>query len=306
MRRLFFLLAALASPLPTWAQPVPGPSAYAPVPVPTACGSLNGLACQRILPVLAAQTIHAGLVLTPAADIAPLAAMCEGLAALAIVPRDAAAASACPNRFDAVGQPLYPVYAFLAVLADAPIRHLDDFREEGPNEQPRVIVSIGAASVVFEAVRATDPAWRHLVALNAASLDEAFRRLGAGTADGVFVVEPLAADIVGRVRSKLDDKGRPSYRFINIFPGKSMFRTGDGRGHCLYRPAGLDFGGGVTVTTISMDTIAILARGFRDVHARGGPAAGDAVAIAIDRTRDTMLSAAQTQRDWRPAAGSCQ
>ena len=306
MHRLTLFLAALPPLAAAWAQPVPNPSAYAPVALPAACGSATGPPCARVLPALAAHTVHAGLVLKQAAGIAPLAAICEGQAAVAIVPRDSLVTGACPDRYELAGRPLYPVYAFLVVLAASPLRHLDDFRDEGPNEQTRAIAAIGDAAATFETLRKADPAWQRLVALTASGLDDGLRRLDAGTADGVFAVEPLEADIVDRVLSRTDGKGTKAYRFAGIYPDKSLFRISDGHGHCLYRPVGLDFGGGSPVTTISVDMVAILSRGFRDTRAKGGPTAIEALAAAIDRTRDTVLGQTKSPRDWRPAAGSCQ
>src|SRR4051794_22438023 len=108
-------------------------TAYAPLTLQVACGGLAKPACVKVVPRIASRTAQAGINLRPlgsglALDTA--AAVCEGEAAAAVVQRDALALIArqpsCSGRYDVVGRPLYPWYAFLVVKAGAPFRELSE------------------------------------------------------------------------------------------------------------------------------------------------------------------------------------
>ena len=118
-------------------------------------------------------------------------------------------------------------------------------------------------------------------------------------------MESLDSDALDRIRLDRDAHRKPLFAFVDVLPGAAFLQSGDVSGNCLYRLTGLDFGGPVPVTTISSDAVMIVGRGFRSAHAKGGPAAADVVASAIDAAHAEILTAMKAPSDWRPPAGSC-
>ncbi len=50
----------------------------------------------------------------------------------------------------------------------------------------------------------------------------------------------------------------------------------------------------------------VLARTSRDVHAKSGPRASDALAAAIDTVEPAILADMKSPGDWRPVGTMCQ
>jgi hypothetical protein len=283
---------------------------YAPLVLPVACGGVLKAACAKVLPRLAARTMQAGVELKPAGSGLALdtaSAVCDGQAAGAIVQRDAIALAAhqpaCQGRFDVVGRPLYPWYAFLVVKAGAPFRELNDMAGR------RVIVAGEAGSsgqITLGFLLRANPALQHSVAVSMGDMEFALARVAGGLADGFFALDTLDSDMIDRVRLKSDARGKPLYTFIDIRPTPEFFRIGDGGGHCLYRLTALDFGEGIPVTTVSVDAVMVLGHAFHDAHARSGPRAFDAIASAIDVVEPAVLADMKSPGDWRPVGTSCQ
>jgi hypothetical protein len=315
IRSLWILALALLWFASAWAQGPPNEpprdrSDYAPIVLQVACGGIAKPACTKVLPRIAARTKTAGVELRPlgsglALDTA--AAVCEGQAAAAIVQRDAVALiarqPACVGRYDVVGRPLYPWYAFLVVKAGAPYHALDDMAGR------RIMVTGEGGSsgqIALGFLLRSDPALQRSVVVSMGDPDVALARVAGGSADGFFALDTLDSDMINRVRLKADARGGPLFAFIDIRPGPEFFRAGDGGGHCLFRLTALDFGGAVPVTTVSEDAVMLLGRASRDVHAKGGPRASDALASAIDATGSAILADMKSPSDWRPAGTSCQ
>ena len=320
MRRLAMLLLGAAMSLTIGAHgqvrpgaPAIGPLDYAPVTLQVACGELFKVPCAKVLPKIAARTAPAGLDLRPmesggALDTA--AAVCQGQAAAAIVPRDVAAQIArqpsCLNRYDVVGRPLYPYYALLVVRADASFRSLDDPASDFHRWRIATGAEGSGGQIAFGFLLGSSPLWQRDVAVTADDAATALQRIADGSIDGFFTVETLDSDLVDRVRLTSDTRGKPLYRFVDIRPGKDFSRIGDGAGHCVYRMTALDFGGRSPVTTVSEDAVMLLGRGFRDAHARSGPRAADALASAIDAAQAAILGDTKSLGGWRPTTTSCQ
>ena len=310
-----FVFAAIAWTPVSQAQPILGgpPSDYAPIVLRVACGGVFSSACAKVVPRLAAQTVHAGVVLKPAAGGIPFdsaSAVCDGQAAAAIVQRDVIALIAhqptCLNRFDFVGQPLYPFYAFLIARADAAFRSLDELAAS----KRRRLIMAGAegtgGQITLGFLLRSNPVWQRAITVMMGDPDVGLQKVADGTIDGFFAMEPLDSETIDRVRRRLDARGKPLFAFTDIRPGPELFRISDGGGHCLFRLTALDFGVGQPVTTVSLDAVMLLGRGFRDAHARGGPRAADVLAAAIDTVHGGILSDTRSPLDWRPAGTSCQ
>jgi hypothetical protein len=280
------------------------PRDFAPVVLPVACGKLRGAPCTKVLPGIAAQTARAGLELKPVASGGALdtaAAACQGQAAAAIVRRDAIAQPSCLGRYDVAGRALFPFYAFLVVRADAAFRSLDELGREA-----RRIVAGAGGQIMLEFLLRSNPTWQRTITVTNDDAATALERIASGSIDGLFATETLDSALIDRVRLATDARGNPLYKFIDIRPGPDFSRTGDGAGHCVYRLTALDFGGPSPVTTVSVDAVMVLGRGFRDAHARGGPRAADALASAIDATQAGILADTKSPSGWRPAGNSCQ
>jgi hypothetical protein len=291
-------------------QPSPD---YAPIVLRVACGGVLGTACAKVVPRIAAQTVHAGVVLKLATGGIPFdsaTAVCDGQAAAAVVQRDAIALIAhqptCLNRFDFVGRPLYPYYGFLIARADAPFRDLDELAAG----RRRRLIMAGAegtgGQITLGFLLRSNPAWQRAVTVMMGDPEVGLQKVADGTIDGFFAMEPLDSVTIDRVRRQLDPHGKPLYTFVDIRPGQVFFNIGDGGGHCLYRLTALDVGGAEPVTTVSLDAVMLLGRTSRDVHARGGPRAMDALASAIDAAETAILADTKSPSDWRPPGGTCQ
>ena len=289
-------------------------SDYAPITLRVACGGILKAACVKVVPRIAARAGKSGLDLKAVGSgrtFDTAAAVCDGEAAATIVQSDALALvgrqPSCLGRYDVVGRPLYPYYAFLVAKADAPYRQLEDLAAS--NGRRRLIMA-GAegtgGQITIGYLLRSDPALQRAVTLMIGDLDFGLSKVADGSIDAVFAVESLDSDVIDRVRLKRDASGKPTYRFIDIRPVPEFFRIGDMGHHCLYRVAALDYGGAAPVTTVSLDAVMALVRTFRDAHARGGPRAADALASAIDNAQPAILADMKSSPDWRPAGTSCQ
>jgi hypothetical protein len=283
---------------------------YAPIVLQVACGGLAKPACVKVVPRIAARTSQAGIVLKSSGSGLALdtaAAVCDGEAAAAVVQRDALALIArqpsCTGRYDVVGKPLYPWYAFLVVKAGAP------FRELGDMAQKRLVVTGSPGSsgqIALGFLLRSDPNLQRSVGVSMGDPEIALTQVATGAADGFFMLDTLDSSLIDRIRLTADAHGKPFYAFIDIRPPPDFFRIGDGAGHCLFRLTALDFGGSAPVTTISEDTVMILSRASRDAHAKGGPQVADALASAIDAVEPAILADMKSPGDWRPAGTACQ
>ncbi|MSP02488.1 MAG: hypothetical protein EXR07_15770 [Acetobacteraceae bacterium] len=272
----------------------------APVALEVACGALDREPCGKILAELSVRTSPKGVVLKQA-DPMPaqeaVSAVCEARIAAAIVPRDALARADCAERYAIVGPPLFPWYALLVVRADTSLRQWDDLFRVEPVTRPLTIATTTTSQAVLERL---PPARREPVSVTNQAPDPALRQLTTGAIDAYLAVETLGGDLIGRVR------GNPRHAFLELRPSQAFFRAGDGKGHCLYRTAALDFGTGPPLTTVSVDAVMILGGTFRAVHAKGGPEAATALTAAIEPARAAILSVTKSPPGWRPAASSCQ
>jgi len=313
-RRFAVFIFAAAIGFSAWtvarARPTDRAGGYAPIVLRVACGGLAKSACVKVVPKIASKTIRAGVNLQPlgsglALDTA--VAVCQGDAAAAVVQRDTLALAArvpsCQGRYDIVGKPLYPWYAFLVVKAGAPFRQLDDMAGK------RLVVTGSPGSsgqIALGFLLRSDPRLQRSVVVSMGDLNIALARVADGSADGFFALDTLDSEMIDQIRLKVDARGKPRFAFIDIRPAPGFFRTGDGFGHCLYRLTALDFGGAAPVTTISEDAVMLLARSSRDSHARGGPGASDALSGAIDAMQSGILADTKSPGDWRPVGTSCQ
>ena len=289
-------------------------SDYAPITLHVACGEVFDAACAKVLPSIAARTAPTGIDLKPAESggaLDPIALVCQDQVAAAIVPADALAERArqpaCLGRFDVVGHPLYPLYAFLVVRAGraGPFARRPRRRPGGARRSPPARMGPARAS---RWMRCCDPIRPGNERSPSPTMTPttAPPRIADGSIDGFFAVESLGDVLLDQLRLSTNARGEPLYRFVDIRPGPEFFRARDADGHCLYRSTALDFGGAAPVTTVSVDAVMILGRGYRQAHARGGPFAPDALASAIDATRAAILTDMKSPGDWRPAGTSCQ
>jgi len=291
-------------------DPVRNRSDFAPIVLRVACGGIAKAACAKVVPRLTARTVQAGVNLRPSGSGLALdtaAAVCTGEAAAAIVQRDALALTArlpsCSGRYDVVGRPLYPFYAFLVVKADATFRQLDDMAGK------RLVVTGSPGSggqIALGFLLRSNPALQRSVTVSMGDPAVALAWVAAGSIDGFFALDTLDSEMIDQVRLRVDPRGKPLYAFIDIRPGQEFFRNGDGAGHCLYRLTALDFGVGLPVTTVSEDAVMLVARSSRDNHAKGGPRVADALAGAIDGAAAAILADMKSPSDWRPVGTSCQ
>ncbi len=178
---------------------------YAPIELQVACGGLAKPACVKVVPRIAARTAQAGINLRSSGSGLALdtaAAVCEGEAAAAVVQRDALALIArqpsCTGRYDVIGKPLYPWYAFLVVKAGT------SFRDLGDMVGRRLVVTGAPGSsgqIALGFLLRSDPAFQKSVAVSMGDPDIALARVEkCVSADGFFALETLDSDLIDRVR----------------------------------------------------------------------------------------------------------
>jgi hypothetical protein len=295
----------------TQGKPAPNSTDYTPITLHVACGELFNAPCGKVLPKIVARTAPMGINLQPAQSGAALdtvAAVCQGQAAAAIVPTDVLAQlvhqPACLGRFDVIGRPLYPLYAFLVARAGTTFRSLNDLASDGS----RATIAAGAdgsgGQITLDVLLNSNPTRQRAISVINDDAPTALERIADGSIDGFFTMDSLDSPLINQVRLSTDARGKLLYEFIDVRPGIEFQRAADGR--CIYRLTALDFGGASPVTTVSVDAVMILGRTFRDAHARGGPFAPDALASAIDASRAAILADMKSPADWRPAGSPCQ
>ncbi len=287
---------------------------YGPVTLHVACGELFNSPCARVLPRIAAQAVQAGLALKPAASggaLATAAAVCQGQAAAAIVPRDSMAGighqPACLGRYDFIGRSLFPYYAFLVMKAGTSFRSLDDLANGGR----QFVIAAGpegaGGQITFGLLLQSNPLWQRAIAVTNDDAATALNRLVDGSIDGYFAMESLDSELLDRIRTTGDARGKPLYTFIDVRTGPEFSRIGDGGGHSLVSDKrASDSAALLPIATVSVDAVLMLGRTFHDAHARGGPPASQVLATAIDAARVAILADLKSPADWRPVATSCQ
>jgi hypothetical protein len=295
----------------TLGKPARTATDYAPIALHVACGELFNAPCGKVLPRIAARIAPMGIDLRPVQSggaLDTVAAVCQGQAAAAIAPTDVLAQlayqPACLGRYDVIGRPLYPLYAFLVARAGATFRSLEDLASDGRDATIAAGADGSGGQITLGALLKSNPPRQRAITITNDDAPATLERIADGSIDGFFAVESLDSPLINQVRMSTDARGEPLYKFIDVRPGTNLPRADDGR--CVYRLTALDFGGTAPVTTVSVDAVMILGRAFRGVHARGGPLAPDALASAIDATRAAILADMKSSADWRPAGSSCQ
>lgn len=276
----------------------------APLGITVACGAVTDPLCARVVPRIGAKSAAAGVVLSPMdlgpmgpmpADTAydPVEAVCKGWSAAAIVPADLAVpARDCKGGFSAVGQPLFPLYAFLITRAGGDIRSAADLAGDGAP-----ILVDQSARRLWDEIGGRGIRSRRETQETSDSEEAALKEIADGYADAYFTLAPLDGSLTHRTRTALDVNRRPLYALLDVRVGP--------RANCLYRVTGVDLGGPAPFTTVSEDAVMVLGRGYREAHAKGGPAVPDALAFAIAGAQDAIRADMHVAPGWRPGPASC-
>lgn len=277
-----------------------------------ACGKLEKSNCAQVLPRIAEQSMQSGLALTPVeseGSMESATGVCKGLVPAAIVQRDAADLrrrnADCVGRYEPVGKALYPYYGYLVTAAASRYDSLSGLIDDTPQGKVRTIAAgaIGSGGqVTLGYMLRANPEWKRSVTVANFALDTALQRITDGSVDAFFVMDGPGSDLIDQIKSAVDAKGRPLYKFLDVRPGKQFYATRDWSGRNLYQEVVLEGGFFHSTKTVSVDALMIVANDFRENRAKNGPRAVQLLADAIDRSQAEVFADTKTPRDWIPAA----
>ncbi len=147
-----------------------------------------------------------------------------------------------------------------------------------------------------------NPEWKRTVSVANYALDTALQRITDGSVDAFFVMDGPGSELIDQIRSAVDAKGRPQFKFLDVRPGKQFYATRDWSGRNLYQEVVLEGGFFHSTKTVSVDALMIVSNDFRESRSKNGPRATTLLADAIDRAQAGVFADTKTPRDWVPAA----
>lgn len=309
----------LASPLawgqsstPSLSQRLGSAAGAAKVTVEVACGKLEKSNCAQVLPRIAEQGTSEGLTLSPVESEGSMESstgVCKGAVPAAIVQRDAAdlrrRAADCVGKYEPVGKALYPYYGYLVTGASSRYGSLSGMVDDTPQGKVRTIAAGAVGSggqVTLGYMLRANPDWKRVINVADYGLETALQRIIDGSVDAFFVMDSPGSEFVNQIRTAVDAKGNPLYKFLDVRPGRQFYDTRDWSGRYLYQEVVLEGGIFHSTKTVSVDALMIIGNDFRENRAKNGPTATKLLADAIDRAQAGVLADTKTPRDWVPAA----
>lgn len=304
--------AALAqTSTPSLSQRLGGGSSTEKISMEVACGKLEKSNCAQVLPRIAEQSAPAGLQLSPVASEGSsesATGVCKGAVPAAIVQRDAAdlrrRAADCVGRYEPVGKALYPYYGYLVASAESRYDSLSRLLEDTPQGKVRTIAAGALGSggqVTLGYMLRSNPNWKRVTEVANYGLETALQRITDGSVDAFFVMDGPGSELVEQIRSAVDAKGKPLYKFLDVRPGRQFYATRDWGGRMLYQEVVLEGGLFHSTKTVSVDALVIVSNEFREDRGKNGPRAVGLLGEAIDRAQAGILADTKTPHDWVPA-----
>lgn len=310
--------ACLAAPLawadsaPSLSQRLSGGANAARMAIEVACGKLEKSNCAQVLPRIAEQSAPAGLSLNPVeseGSVESSTGVCMGEVPAAIVQRDAAdqrrRSADCVGKYEPVGKALYPYYGYLVTAAASRYDGLGELLDDTPQGKARTIAAGALGSggqVTLGYMLRANPEWKRVANVANYGLETALQRIVDGSVDAFFVMDGPGSELIEQIRTAVDAKGKPLYKFMDVRPGRAFYATKDWGGRFLYQEVVLEGGLFHSTKTVSVDALMIVNNDFRESRAKGGPRAAQVLAEAIDRAQAGIFADTKTPRDWRPAA----
>ena len=271
----------------------------------------------QVVPILAQQLSGTGVTLVPdesTGSFMSATGVCLGLDEAAIVQRDAASvrahtsdanAASCVGKYVSLGRPLYPYYGFWVVRADTPYGRVSGQIDHVPAGQ---VLNVAAGEdgsggqITLKNLLDSDPRWRSAVHPTIDGGTAALRMLRDKNIDAFFLMDARNSDMIEQsIKSQVDERGRPIFKFLAINAPASFFQQTDWTGKKLYQPEALSHGWFGSVGTISVDAVFIVGKAWwrKDASTRG---AVEQIGKAIDTAASSIRAVTKTPGDWVPAS----
>jgi hypothetical protein len=148
----------------------------------------------------------------------------------------------------------------------------------------------------------SDPRWRSVVHPTIDGGTAALRLLRDKNIDAFFLMDARNSDMIEQsIKSEVDARGRPIFKFLAINPPAKFFAMTDWTGKRMYQPEVLTSGWFGGVNTISVDAVFIVNRAWwhKDASTRG---AVEEIGKAIDTAASAIRAATKTPAGWVPAS----
>jgi TRAP-type uncharacterized transport system substrate-binding protein len=282
-----------------------------PVEINVACGKLTKANCNVVVNDIAARMPNNITLKPEETDGSHMSAeaVCEGFAISAVGQSDTFRAVArtaqCANKFELVGEPLYPYYGYMIVRADYPVDYFSKMIEHRNGKAIRIAAGDAGSGGhdTLQAIKEYSPEYMNAISRETATPDTALDRLTDRQLDAFFVMDAPDSQFIANLKSKVDAKGRPLFKFIALdlpydFYSSAKNKFGD---YKLYTEQRFSIPGWIfSADTISTPASLIVNKAFRDSSA---PNSG-----AISKLRQSAIDAAPTIRErtstpetWSPA-----
>ena len=286
------------------------PGGGAPVTVQVACGRLDKSNCGQVIPRLM-EHVGANVALKPVESEGSLESttgVCEGVVEVALAQRDSVNQRVrrdCVGKVDVVGRPLYPYYGYLVAAAGNRADSIEELvRNVGQGQTVRIAAGseTSGGQTTMQAMLDANPAWKRAITVSNYSQDSALQRITSGSVDAFFVMDSPHSELLDRIRTAVDARNKPTFKFLDVRPGSGFYGLKDWRNQFLYQEVVLEGGLFSSTKTVSTDAVLIMNNAFRENRQLGGPRAAEALDTAADRATASILADTQAPRDWTPAS----
>ena len=271
----------------------------------------------QVVPILAQQLAGTAVTLVPdesTGSFMSATGVCLGLDEAAIVQRDAASerahssdanAASCTGKYVSLGRPLYPYYGFWVVRADSPYKRVSGQIDHVPGGH---VLNVAAGEdgsggqITLKHLLDADPRWRSAVHPTTDGGTAALRMLRDKNIDAFFLMDDRSSDMIEQsIKSQVDERGRPIFKFLAINPPQKFFAETDWTGRKMYQPVALTRGWFGGIDTISVDAVFIVGKSWwrKDASTRE---AVEQIGKAIDSAASAIRAATHTPADWIPAS----
>jgi TRAP-type uncharacterized transport system substrate-binding protein len=282
------------------------------VDIQVACGKLDKSNCAQVLPRLAEYTVPNNVnlkAIESSGSVESADGLCEGLVDAAIGQRDAfdLVQRKCVGKFETVGKGIYPYFGFFVVRADASFSTFDDMLSSTPEGKSRNVAAGKNGSggqVTMANILKGYPEAKRAIAVKDYDEATALDRLKGGTLDGYFVMDGPGSDLIEKIKTSVDAKGKPLYKFLDMRLGSRFYSGTLGWNKTPLYQEVLISGGFFSHNyyTVSVDAVAIVSKSFWEDESKGGPAAVRALDSAIDASEGAVSGDVKTPRNWKPLA----
>jgi TRAP-type uncharacterized transport system substrate-binding protein len=296
-------------------------AAKADITMKVACGSAGKANCNTVVPRLSAETTVAGVNLvaeTSKGSVESGIGVCLGpdFVEAAVGQRDAfdyvtktsptvdrnLPDEGCANKFQTVGNPVYPYFGYLIARNDTAYKTLQDMVKSA---KPGKFIEISAGElgnggqITMANIMKGNPEWK--TAIHVASLDknESLRALDSGKIDAYFLMDGPNSDTIAAIRDmKNKDTNEPLYKFIEInLSSKFYANAKDWNGQPLYYQEEIYIPGVLNFNKPTIATDAVLIVGSKYYNANKPAMA--TLTDATDKAQSPIRSDLSVPKGWK-------